>query len=60
MNQLASDWLDLDREKVKSLRFGVVQITFQEAKVTQIDRTEKIRVEHHRLILGRPDLLEDE
>ncbi len=60
MNQLPSDWLDLVRQKVESTRFGVVQITVHDSKVTQIDRTEKTRIEHPRAILNRPDLLEDE
>ena len=60
MNQLPSDWLDLVREKVESVRFGVVQITIHDSKVTQIDRTEKIRIGHPRQSLNRPDVLEDE
>ena len=60
MNHLPSDWLDLVRDKVESFRFGVVQITIHDSKVTQIDRTEKIRIEHPRTVLNRPDLLEDE
>jgi len=60
MNQLPSDWLDLVREKVESLRFGVVQITIHDSKVTQIDRTERTRIERSRPALDRPDILEDE
>ncbi|PYJ40358.1 MAG: hypothetical protein DME86_12415 [Verrucomicrobia bacterium] len=30
--------------KVQSLRFGVVQIVVHDSKVTQIERTEKIRL----------------
>ncbi len=41
-SQPATDWLDLVREKVSSLRFDVVH----DSKVTQIERTEKTRVSH--------------
>lgn len=44
------DWLAIVREKVESLRFGVVQIVVHDAKVTQIERTEKTR-----LASGRDD-----
>jgi hypothetical protein len=39
------EWLALVREKVGSLRFGVVQIVVHDRKVTQIERTEKTRLE---------------
>ncbi len=38
------DWLALVREKVESLRFGVVQLVVHDGKVTQIERTEKTRL----------------
>ena len=38
------EWLALVREKVETLRFGVVQIVVHDARVTQIERTEKTRV----------------
>jgi len=41
----AADWLELVREKVQSLRFGVVQIVVHDSKVTQIERTEKTRLQ---------------
>lgn len=37
-------WLEIVREKVESLRFGVVQIVVHDGKVTQIERTEKTRL----------------
>ena len=40
-----SDWELLVRERVRSLRFGSVQITIHQGRVTQIEATEKIRVE---------------
>jgi hypothetical protein len=41
----SGDWLELVREKVQSLRFGVVQIVVHDSKVTQIERTEKTRLQ---------------
>ncbi len=38
-------WLGLVRAKVEGLSFGVVQIVVHEGKVTQIERTEKTRIE---------------
>lgn len=38
------DWLAIVREKVEGLRFGVVQIVVHDGKVTQIERTEKTRL----------------
>lgn len=38
------EWLDIVRQKVESLRFGVVQIVVHDARVTQIERTEKTRL----------------
>lgn len=37
-------WLDIVRQKVESLRYGVVQIVVHDGKVTQIERTEKTRL----------------
>jgi hypothetical protein len=41
----SADWLELVREQVQSLRFGVVQIVVHDSKVTQIERTEKTRLQ---------------
>ena len=41
----SADWLELVREKVQSLRFGVVQIVVHDSRVTQIERTEKTRLQ---------------
>lgn len=38
-------WLELVREQVGSLAYGVVQITVHNARVTQIDRTERTRLD---------------
>ena len=39
------DWLELVRNKVEGLSFGVVQIVVHDRKVTQIERTEKTRLD---------------
>lgn len=39
------DWLTIVQRKVESLRFGVVQIIVHDGKVTQIESTEKTRLE---------------
>ena len=41
----SADWLELVRENVQGLRFGVVQIVVHDSKVTQIERTEKTRLQ---------------
>jgi hypothetical protein len=38
------DWLRVVREKVESLRYGVVQLVVHDGRVTQIERTEKTRL----------------
>jgi hypothetical protein len=67
MSQHTPDWLSIVREKVETLRYGVVQVVIHDSKVTQIERTEKIRIETHgttALPVGatnfdRPDTLEE-
>ena len=39
-----SDWVEIVREKVRTLQFGVVQIVVHDSKVTQIERTERTRL----------------
>lgn len=39
------DWLAIVREKVEGLSYGVVQIVVHDRKVTQIERTEKTRLD---------------
>jgi hypothetical protein len=38
-------WLEVVRQQVESLSFGVVQIVVHDSKVTQIDKTERVRLE---------------
>jgi hypothetical protein len=38
-------WLSVVSEKVKSMRYGVVQIVVHDSRVVQIERTERTRFE---------------
>lgn len=38
-----NDWLELVRKKVAQLRFGSVQITVHDGRVTQVESIEKTR-----------------
>ncbi|HEY5229153.1 MAG TPA: YezD family protein [Opitutaceae bacterium] len=39
------EWLALVRAQVRGLRFGVVQLVVHDGRVTQIERTEKTRLD---------------
>ena len=39
-------WLEVVRRHVGSLRYGVVQIVVHDSQVTQIDKTERVRLGH--------------
>jgi hypothetical protein len=41
-------WLDIVRQHVASLRYGVVQIVVHDAQVTQIEKTERVRFDRPR------------
>ncbi len=41
----SQQWLDLVRQTVESLRYGVVHITIHDGRVTQIEKTEKRRLD---------------
>lgn len=38
-------WLEIVQRQVASIRFGVVQIVVHESEVTQIDKTERVRLQ---------------
>jgi hypothetical protein len=38
-------WLEIVRQHVDTLHFGVVQIVVHDSHVTQIDKTERVRLE---------------
>jgi hypothetical protein len=39
-----SEWIEVIRQHVASLRFGVIQVVIHEGRVVQIERTEKYRL----------------
>jgi hypothetical protein len=39
------EWLELVRRQVSSLKFGTVQITVHDGRVTQVERVEKVRLD---------------
>ena len=43
-----TDWLKIVRRQVGSMRFGVVQIVVHDSQVTQIDKTERVRLDKSR------------
>ncbi|MGB8339946.1 MAG: YezD family protein [Chthoniobacterales bacterium] len=53
------EWLQIVREKVETLRYGVVQIVIHNSRVTLIERTEKTRLTSPGPeVSDRPDKLE--
>jgi hypothetical protein len=40
-----SNWLEVVRQQVGSLRYGVVQIVIHDSQVTQIEKTERVRLD---------------
>ena len=38
-------WLEIVRQQVGSLQYGVVQIIVHDSRVTQIERTERVRLD---------------
>ncbi len=43
-SQINEDWVQIVRKSVGTLQFGVVQIVVHNAKVVQIETTEKVRL----------------
>ena len=39
------DWLEIVRQQVGSLRYGVVEILVHDSQVTQIEKTERVRLD---------------
>lgn len=39
-----SEWIEVIRQHVASLRFGVIQVVIHEGRAVQIERTEKYRL----------------
>ena len=42
------EWLGIVRNHVENLRYGVVQLVVHDGRVTQIERTEKVRLPSER------------
>lgn len=40
-----SNWLEVVKQQVGSLRFGVVEIIVHDSQVTQIEKTERLRLD---------------
>jgi hypothetical protein len=40
-----SNWLEVVRQQVDSLRYGLVQIVVHDSQVTQIEKTERVRLD---------------
>ena len=61
MHDESPEWLSIVREKVESLRYGLVQIVVHDAKVTQIERTERTRIDSRQnsRFSNPPDKLEE-
>lgn len=43
-SEASPEWLRVVQNKVESLRYGVVQLVVHDGRVTQIERTEKTRI----------------
>ena len=39
------EWLEIVRRLVASLRYGVVQVVVHDSQVTQIEKTERVRLD---------------
>ena len=44
-NAWDSNWLEVVRQQVSSLRYGVVEIVVHDSRVTQIEKTERVRLD---------------
>jgi hypothetical protein len=51
-----SNWLEMVRRQVGSLHYGVVQIVVHDSQVTQIEKTERVRLEKARVQTIQDDL----
>jgi hypothetical protein len=40
-----ANWLEIVRQQVGSLRYGVVEIIVHDSRVTQIEKTERLRLD---------------
>jgi hypothetical protein len=54
-NVSSESWVEVVRRQVGSLNFGVVQIVVHGARVVQIERTERMRLENPIAVTNRGD-----
>ena len=55
-NNGPESWLEIVRRQVGSLHYGVVQIVVHDSQVTQIEKTERVRLDKPRANpLGPPE-----
>ena len=40
-----TEWLEIVRQQVGSLRYGVVQVVVHDSQVSQIEKTERVRLD---------------
>jgi len=43
-NEPQPEWVNLVRAQVEGLKYGVVQLVVHDGRITQIERTEKVRL----------------
>ena len=46
---ITPEWLELVKRQVNSLRYGAVQIIIHDARVTQVEKTERMRLDSNNL-----------
>jgi hypothetical protein len=51
-----SNWLEVVRRQVGTLHYGVVQIVVHDSQVTQIEKTERVRLEKAHAQIIQDDL----
>jgi len=51
---ISPEWLEIVRRKVEGLRYGIVQIVVHDNHITQIERTEKTRIDSPRRDTASP------
>jgi hypothetical protein len=46
--KVTPEWLELVKRQVESLQYGVVQIVIHDSQVTQVEKTERVRLDKPR------------
>ena len=46
--KVTPEWLELVKRQVDSLHYGVVQIVIHDSQVTQVEKTERVRLDKPR------------